>query len=886
MHDVTARGIERAAFAGREEEREALDSALERALQFKAPQLVTVVGALGIGKTRLVGKWLSNQRGTALRVVQAASPGDGVADREEYGLLAALLRARFGLTPELDADQALALFRGELQQVFGDRRVAEVAALLGGFLGFEMPESPLSRALAHKPEQGTELARAVLCRFFEQDAAATPLVIVCEDLQNADDASLDVLGSLAAELGESPIVIIATARPDILVRRPGWGHLDGNHTRLELGPLRRRDIETMIRSMLDEPHLADGLLDRVASESGGNPFLLEQLLRVYQQHGILVADVGTGWTFDADRAARESMAITPEEAAHARLGTLSAAERDVLARGATFGAVFWTGGVVALGRFAVEITDGFDGGGVFGPDPAVAEIRQILTQLAQRDYLVAMASSSLPGESEWGFKHVLDQNLVEGSVSPEVMRRRKAFAAQWLESRAVRGRDAGTQAEDRATRESRLETLGHLYEQAGDSRRAAYCFITAANRARDHLQLDRARVLYVAGIGLLGVDDAIVQMDALFSVGDAAARLGRTREAVGHFQKMLHLAWRLDLPAKGGAAHDRIGRLLGMLGDHRRALAHLEQARQLFHGAGDLPGIASALDDIGRIHFLAGSPEASLNCHRAALSVRERLKDDRGRSLALARMGQVEHETGDLAAAMGHFQQALALRRHVGDRQGVVCSLLDLGGLERDLGHLDRALEVLEEGRTLAREIGERLFECSLGIEIGDCHLAEGQPRRALEEFMAAKQIARQFGAKLLFSEAARGVAESELTLGDPQRALDEARAAFQIADKIGSPPLAGAALRVAAAAVGLGAPGEAELGGAREMFDRAVEVLSNAGAELELGRALTAYADFEERNGRRDAADELRRQADLIRDRARRPLRTRALPTESIALH
>lgn len=886
MQDDAARGLGRAGFVGREDEREALSAALDRAVHFKAPQLVTVLGALGIGKTRLVQKWLVNQRATPFRVVQTAAPAEGGADREAYGLVASLLRARFGLTEALDAEQSLALFRSELQQVFGDRRVAEVAALLGGFLGFELPESPLSRALAHKPEQGADLARAVLCRFLEQDAAITPLIVVCEDLQNADDESLDVLSSLATELGESPILIITTARPDILVRRPGWGHLDGNHTRLEMGPLRRRDVETMMRSMLEQDQLADGLLDRALAESGGNPFMLEQLMRVYQQHGILSAETGKSWEFNSDRASRESMAVTPEEAAHARLATLTAAERDVLSRGATFGAVFWTGGVVALGRFEVEITDGFDGSGVFGPDPAIAELRQILTQLAERDYLVSMTTSSLAGETEWGFKHVLDQNLIEGAVSPEVMKSRKAYAAQWLESRSVRAPGSAATAEEAAAREGRLETLGHLYEQAGDARRAAYCFITAANRAREHLHLDRARLLYVAGIRLLAVEDAIVQMDALFAVGDTAARLGRTREAVTHFQRMLHLAWRLDMPAKGGAAHDRIGRLLGVLGDHRRALAHLEQARQLFHTAGDLPGIASALDDIGRIHFLAGSPEASLNCHRAALSVRERLNDDRGRALALARLGQVEHETGDLASAIGHFQQALALRRHVGDRQGVVCSLLDLGGLERDLGHLDRALEMLEEGRALAREIGERLFECSLGIEIGDCHLAEGQPRRALNEFVAAKQIARQFGAKLLFSEAARGVAEAELTLGDPIRALDEARAAFQIADKIGAPPLAGAALRVAAAAVGLGAPGEAEMGGAREMFDRAVEMLSNAGSELELGRALSAYADYEERNGRRDAAEELRRQSDLIRDRARRPLRSRTMPAESVALH
>jgi len=80
----------------------------------------------------------------------------------------------------------------------------------------------------------------------------------------------------------------------------------------------------------------------------------------------------------------------------------------------------------------------------------------------------------------------------------------------------------------------------------------------------------------------------------------------------------------------------------------------------------------------------------------------------------------------------------------------------------------------------------------------------------------------------------------------------------------------------VAATSVGRGAPGDPDLGGAREMFDRAVQILGDAGAELELGRALSAYADFEERTGRSDAAAELRRQTSLIVAEARRPGRTR----------
>jgi len=843
---------ERAGFVGRRAEWAALDEGLGRAVRFNAPQTVTIVGADGLGKSRLLDEWLAGHQGQDLRIVRAAVGPAVAASAPRGALIAHLLRVRFGLA-ELGPEEALLQFRGQLQEVFGDRRISELSTLLGRYLGFDAPESPLGSALAGRPEQGAELARAVLGRFFEQDAAQRPLVIIGENLQDADDDSLTEIESLAADLADAPILIVATARPELLVRRPGWGHGGGNHTRIDLQPLTRMEIDLLVGSSLGGTDAAPaGLGEQVANASGGNPFLARQLLRAYREHGILVAGAG-GWRFDEERAARQHPAATREEVAHARITVLTPAERDVLSRGAIFGDQFWTGGVVALGRLGASPPDE---AAVFAPDPTITEIQQILESLRERGFLERVETSSIPEEIAWSFCQPLERHLLETEAASELGRRRKAFAAQWLESR---GGDA---------REQRLESLARLYEEAGDVRRAAYCYVTAAGLARDHLLLDRAHALYLAGIRHLELDDAVTKMDALYAAGDVAARLGRTRESVGLFQEMLRLAWRLDLPAKGGAAHGRIGRLLSTLGENARARSHLELAQKLFEVAGDWPGVAAALDDVGRIHFLMGEPEQSLERHRSALAVREQLGDERGRSLTLSRLGQVLRATGALSAAGDNFRAALDLRRRISNLPGVIASLLDLGALERDLGRRPEALSLLGEGRDLARASGERLHECSLSIEIGDCHLGDLQPHAALAEFQAAREIARQFGARALLSEATRGIAEAELALGEAARARDDARSAFEIAERAGAPPLAGAALRVAASAVGAGAPGESDLGGAREMFDRAVEVLTGAGAELELARTLDAYAEFEDRSGRDETASELRRQAGLIRRR------------------
>ncbi len=853
----TKRGLRVPAFVGRDDIFRALAAASDRAMRFQAPQFVTVVAPLGMGKSRLLAEWLMRLAGQgSARIVRAqvAKPAGGEA--EPFSLLAALLRDRFGLSDGFEPEQALPLFRAELQTVFGDRRVAEVAALLGRYLGFELPQSPLGHALASRPEQEIELARAVLCRFLEEDAKRSPVIIAIDDLHAADDRSLDLMERLSSELGEAPLLVVATARPELMVRRPNWGRGEGSHARLDLQALSPIELDLMIRAALEADSLAPGLADRAAVESGGNPFLLEQLLCVYQQHGILVAETGSSWWFDIDRASRESAALGPEEAAQARVADLSAAERDLLSRGAAFGSLFWTGGVVALGRMGGEPLDPTL---VFAPDPGIDEIRRILDDLAERDYIVKMPASSIAGEIEWSFGQNAERSLIMGVVEPELMRRQHRFAAQWIEGR--------TGAQN--ARPEWHEILGNLYEEGGDPRRAGLSFIAAGSEAQRRLRHDRARGFYLRGIRLLEVDDSVLKIDAYHKLGDVAARLGRMRESLAHFGEMLRLAWRLDLPAKGGAAHARIGRLHRSSGDYKRALQHFDLAHLLFDLAHDKPGIAATLDDIGRVEFLRGNSEGSMSFHRSALVLREELNDERGRALTLSWMGLVQSQAGDLAGAEQHFRRALEIRKRLRDGQGVVFSLLDLGSLERESGRPERAQKILEEARTLARELGERLYECHLNVQIGDCLLLRRRLAEAQQEFSAARQLALKFGARRLVADSDRGLAETLLACGDPTGARDHAQRALTLAESIGAPSLAGAALRVLASAVAAGAPGDSDRGGAREMFDRAIELLGSTGAELELGRTLAAYADFEEHTGRDTVALDLRTQARGIWDKA-----------------
>jgi tetratricopeptide (TPR) repeat protein len=850
------------AFVGRDEVTRALEAARDRALRFNAPQLMTVVGAAGMGKSRFLSEWTSVQagrgtfRGLYTRTGELRGTGTEPTEVAPFGLLAALLRARFGIEGGADQPQALEQVRAELSAVFGDRRVAEVAGLLGRFLGLALPDSPLGQALATRPDQETELALAVFCRFLEADAAQQPLMVVVDDLHLADDRSLDLLADLPSAIGEAPLLLVVAARPELFVRRPSWGRGQGSQARVDLAPLSRLEMDVFIRSVLPADALAEGAAERAARESGGNPALLGQLL----QRCLL------GEALAPEQAAEVGLDLPADESAHARIARLSPAERGLLGRAASFGPVFWTGGLVALGRLSAEPPDAQ---AVFAPDPAIEEVRRLLAGLAERDFVLAQPVSTVAGEAEWSFCHDLERALLLGAIDPELTRRRQRFAAQWLEGKLQ------TPASS-----ERLELLGALYQEGGDPRRAGQCFLAAGDSAHRKLRFERARALYLRGLGLLDLDDCVRQIDAYHKLGDLSARLGRTREALAHFGTMLRLSWRLDLPAKGGAAHGRIGRLYRTLGDLGRSLEHFQLARVLFEVAGERPGLAAALDDMGRIHFLRGDLETSLALHRSALSLREELADDRGRAVTLSWMGLCDLQRGNLAGAGGCFRQALALARQSGDPQAIVFSLIDLARLETEAGRPSEADRPLREARELARTTDDQLQACHVGLQMGQCLLAQGRPGEAEVELLAARATAQSHGAKRLAAEIARSLAEARLAQGDAAGARDHAAQAVGYARAVEAPVLHGTALRALASAVAAGAEVETAEGGPREMFDRAIELLATASAELELGRTLSAYADYEETSGHPQNALDLRAQAGAISRQSRRP----DTPTESQA--
>jgi tetratricopeptide (TPR) repeat protein len=862
---------------GRQPQLEQLDTIFDRAVEYQAPQLITVVGTQGVGKTRLVGEWLQRLVGR----VPAGTPGRtrvyrGRAQKNagSYSLVSRLLRDRFGLVETEDDARRLERVRTQLTDVFADRRMAEVLHFLGRFLEMRLEErlhesardenafnasNAFIRAVSFGPDEGRQeeaIARSVLRRFLELDAERSPLVLAFDDLHLGDDDSLTLLAELAQGLGGSPVVLIAAARPELFVRRPDWGQGAVDHTRIDLGPLPRDEAEQHLRTLLAKADpLPLQLVDDVLELTRGNPFFLEEVVRVFRSNGTITvmpaAPQGAGerWRIDPVKAEQIELPMTVEEAIEARIAALSPTERELLERAATVGNIFWLGALVVMNRL-----DAGPGGRRKPSFEERARMEAALEELVERDYLLRMPDSSVPGEVEFIFKHNLEHDLVAKLLPPERVRRYQLLAAEWLETKLPpRDEQTGEQLEFQAT----------LYARGRNAVRAATAYLAAADKARSRFANEAAIDLYHRGLELYDRDDALSRIDPLHNYGDVLQRAGRTKEALDVFQQMLDAAWQLDHHAKAGAAHGRIARLHRSLGNYAEAEEHLADALSLFRQAGDSRGVAAVEDDLGRVAFLRGDFQAALERHGRALDLRRALGHKQGIALSLHNLAMVYAASGNPGEAVTRFSEALQIRREIGDRPGVVQSLIAVASAWRDRRDYPRALEVLQEALALAREIGDRSEQAHILVRMGEVLLKLCRDAEASDHLAQAAELAQSFGDKPLQSEAARLLAEVYLQLGDPRAARNEARRALELAEKVGSRLQTALAHRILGMVIARGGITDEDRAQSDGHFQRAIAILGDVGAVEELGTTYQSYSHVLEARGDHDGAQTFAERAD-----------------------
>ncbi len=802
----------------------------------KEARTVTVLGTTGMGKTRLVRDFLvrMRERGDhAPRIYRGATRDGGPA----YEVFARVLRGRFGIVEAMDAEAAKAQVRAQLAAVLEDRKVGDVAYFLGQLLDLGFQDSPLIRAVEGDSAQIRSMRRAVIKNFLETDAGkgSDPLVLVFDDLQWAHDDSLELLAYLVESL-RGPILLVCMTRPEMLARRDGWRRYGNDrHITMELGPLSDDDAGAVVRDLLSPCGNAAGvdeLVNTAVNLSDGNPALAEQIVRIYHETGVLVATDDFDdehWTIVAEKLAHVRLPLTVQDAVQARIAALVSDDRELLERAAVMGGVFWLGGLVAMDRQTHSPPDVWEG----GEADDVAGLRQRLSDLVERDYVLRLPDSTFAGDEEYVFKHNLEREALLRLTPPASARRFHRAIAEWLSFR--------TTVE---TSEEYLEMLARHREKAGATALAATSYVRAGEVARLRSANAKAAELYAKGLKLLDQCDHAdedLRLKSMHHYGDVLYALGRNDAAHRTFVEMLARAWRLDLRHMGGTAHARIGRLLREMGRLAEASRQLTAALALFGQAQDDRGTASVLDGIGKLHRLKGDQPLALEYTLRSLALRRKVGDRPTIAVSLHRLGSIQHDAGNYRAAVDAFDQALRIRRESGDLVGASATLSGMGLVARDVRDDKRAAALFQQAYEAARETGDRNRTALIVANLGATHDRLGRAASASALLHQAEELTDELGDLPSLAAALRGLGRAYFERRDYAKARGFMDRAAKVFSEVQSTVELGVTLRSLAEAIA------AQTGGATqdavEAVRRSIAIFEQVGNDMELGKSCRTYA-------------------------------------------
>ena len=392
MRPRGAEGLRRA-FVGREEDVAALQAAYAQVGERGSSHLVTILGEPGVGKTRLVREywdWLGEQSPQpARRTGRCLSYGRGTT----YWPIGEIVREHFAIAEHEPAEQVLSKLRGR-----------EILALTLG----------LDAAAGVHPLVARERLHEAWAELLAELAASRTAVVLVEDLHWAEQELLDLLESTLDRV-DRPLLLVCTARPELLDLRPGWGGVRRPASTFELAPLSGELAERMLTSLLDTD-LPVELRAPLVARAEGNPYFIEELLATLIDRGAIARDNGA-WRV-TEQAASLDVPDSVQAVVAARIDLLPHDEKAALQAAAVIGREFWTGPVYELRP----------------------EIRPDIRILVERDFVRRRPGSSIPGETEYVFKHQLTREVAYASLPKTERARLHAAFAEWLE-RFGGGRD-------------------------------------------------------------------------------------------------------------------------------------------------------------------------------------------------------------------------------------------------------------------------------------------------------------------------------------------------------------------------------------------------------------------------------------------------------------
>jgi class 3 adenylate cyclase/tetratricopeptide (TPR) repeat protein len=737
-------------FIGRVREHGRLQEALATAVTGKG-RVLHISGDAGVGKSRLVSEFRAS---LADNVDRMAARCASFETNTPYALVSSLIRAAFRIHATDDRVRAREAVVQGLRR-FGQSADDTSVELVLDVLAYGEAQAP-------DPQMVRRRIIALLRGLVLRAASRAPFVIVAEDLQWIDNASLEVLSEVVRDIAGISGLFITTSR---MPWAPPW-----SAETMVVEALPDGEARSLMEAIVDRP-VADEFAATLLTRTGGNPFFIEEVLRELQATGAFRADAG-----DVIEAATR-LPPTIKEMLEARIDRLGDGPRGVIRPAAVIGRTFWL-------RLLERLVSG-----PLAPDLAALEQEALITPRATTPDVMYIFRQALIQEVVYETQLLSERRRWHGEVARAI----EALYADRLEEF--------------------IDLLGYHYERSDDAASALVWLVRAGDRARRLFANAEALALYrsaltrsrpgaeandagailegIADIQLLigRYDDALASLAAARerSPGAPSADVARTLRKMGTVRLMkadyagASDAFAEARAALGGAndaeaAHIELqaGQLAWRKGDYASAREALGKAARIGEAIRADDIVAEGLKQLGNVSFLAGRREDAASFYRDSLAIYERSNDVAGLANVHSNLGVVYRRMGRWDDALRELDSSLRLRERMGDPWGIGTIHNNIGEVHRTRGELPTAIAAYERAIAVWTPIGYGSGVALALTGLGAAVTESGDARRGLEVLRDAEGRWTALGSKTYLPDLYRFIASAELAQGQ----LDAAKAA------------------------------------------------------------------------------------------------------------
>ena len=719
---IGRRGVEGVTtrMVGRETEFQTIQSALEQCVSNGHVTVVIVKGEAGLGKSRLIYEfeaWLDSH------------PTDfylfkGRADEETMGLPYSLLRDVFSNHFQIRDSDSQAEAREKLLHGMAAMTEAgseERASLIGELLGFDFSESTFVRGIRKDARQIRDRSFNSIAQFFTELTLDSPVVLLLDDTQWADNGSLELIEYLAKLETTLPLFILCAARPSMDETRPNWGSNFPLCTIITIGALDLDASRELVGEILHNvSDLSHDLVETVAKNAEGNPFYLEELIKVLIEDGVIVKGEDT-WQIVPHQLTKLRVPATLTGVLQARLDRLPPTESEVLERAAVIGRTFWDAAVAAI--HGSEAAQAHAGG---------EEVHSALSALRNKELVFSHQPSTFARAQEFVFKHAI---LREVTYERVLKAKRKLYhrtAADWLIQQSGERID------------EYLGLIAQHYELAGDTVHAVEFLERAADQSMRLSAFREALAASERALAILASSaDTNPTMRARLLLTIGVAHLGLTEHATATARFEECMAWARTVHNRGleSKALARLGRIGLEQSKFDQAEKHLKNSLRIAQELNDIDVIAYALAQLGYICHYQGRYAEAQRYGEESNEFAKQAGDAIAQAFSLNMLAMISVNNRQFEQAHDYHLQAIQICKNAGDRYGFARTYNNLSELIRVQRKYAEAKPYILESIKLARELGNRYTLPIMLINLVYSQVGLGEFREAYASLNEALQL-------------------------------------------------------------------------------------------------------------------------------------------------